>query len=111
MSTVTKEVIKAWCFRSSNGHTLYQTLQFADAFISCDCPGWTKRVTANGGRDCKHVRMVQMGVADAQAVTFSEYGKGRAAFPAEVVEVKQAKVKQSTRPAVATPVRAFNFDE
>jgi predicted nucleic acid-binding Zn finger protein len=103
MSKITTEVIKMWAFRSSNGKTMYQTLQFADAFISCDCPGWTKRVTASGGRDCKHVRMVQLNLADQTAESFADLRSGS--------EKLSKIVKQSTRPAVTTPVRAFNLDE
>lgn len=58
----------AWCFKSSSGPKLYQTIQYTDSSLSCDCPGWTRRVAPDGSRTCKHVRSVLIGTAQMEAV-------------------------------------------
>ncbi len=60
-------IAKCWTFRSSRGDRSYQTLLYADGSTSCDCPGWTRRVAADGSRSCKHTRSVLMGGADREA--------------------------------------------
>ncbi len=60
-----KQITRVWTFASdSNPDIEYQTLQYADGTTSCDCPGWCRRVAADGSRSCKHVRAVHMGTAD-----------------------------------------------
>lgn len=59
-------------FTSSSSTKTYQTLQYDDSTTSCDCPGWTRRVTKNG-RTCRHTRSVDLGTADAEATNFIEY--------------------------------------
>ena len=57
-------IAKCWTFASSSGGGRYQTLLYADGSTSCDCPGWCRRVAADGSRSCKHTRAVLMGTAD-----------------------------------------------
>jgi len=70
----TKVVARVWTFVSdSNPDKEYETLQYTDASTSCNCPGWTRRVTADGQRTCKHTRLVDQGRADAVAVSSQNY--------------------------------------
>jgi hypothetical protein len=64
MTTVA--IAKCWTFASSSGRGTYQTLLYADGSTSCDCPGWCRRVAADGSRSCKHTRSVLMGTADRE---------------------------------------------
>ena len=41
---------------SSNGVTKYSTLLWKDGTASCDCPGWTQRISDDGERSCKHTK-------------------------------------------------------
>ena len=59
-------ISKCWTFASSSGSGRYQTLQYADGSTSCECPGWCRRVAADGSRSCKHTRSVLMGTADRE---------------------------------------------
>ena len=60
-----KPIHRVWTFPSgSNPNIEYETLQYADGSTSCGCPGWTRRVAADGSRSCKHTRYVDMGTAD-----------------------------------------------
>src|SRR5436190_22239353 len=59
-------IAKCWTFSSSSGRGTYQTLLYADGSTSCDCPGWCRRVAADGSRSCKHTRSVLMGTADRE---------------------------------------------
>ena len=69
-----KSISKVWTFKSeSNPNKTYQTLQYHDATTSCDCPSWTRRCDGNGTRTCRHVRSVQLGAADAEAISFHGY--------------------------------------
>ena len=70
MSTVA--VSKCWTFASSKGNRLYQTLLYVDGSTSCDCPGWCRRVAADGSRSCKHTRSVLMGMADRECQSMHE---------------------------------------
>ncbi|MGB8166162.1 MAG: hypothetical protein WCF18_01640 [Chthoniobacteraceae bacterium] len=71
---MSKPVSKVWTFASSSGRGSYETLQFTDGTTSCGCPGWTRRVDAQGNRSCKHTRSVDMGRADAEATSMHDYG-------------------------------------
>lgn len=53
-----------WAFGSSSGGNVYQTIRWESGAVSCDCPGWTRRVAPDGSRSCKHTRMVDLGLAD-----------------------------------------------
>jgi len=59
-------IAKCWTFASSSGGGRYQTLRYADGTTSCECPGWCRRVAADGSRSCKHTRCVLMGTADQE---------------------------------------------
>ena len=50
--------MKTWDFKSkSNPSKKYETVKWEDGTYSCNCPGWTRRVT-NGKRICTHVKQV-----------------------------------------------------
>ncbi len=70
-------IAKVWTMPSSSGNGTYETLQYTDASTSCNCRGWTQRVTADGLRSCKHTRMVDMGIADGEAVALHIYASVR----------------------------------
>lgn len=55
-----KKPIWAWRFESSSSDKTYETLQWSDGSLSCDCPGWTRRVAKDGSRTCKHTRSVAL---------------------------------------------------
>jgi predicted nucleic acid-binding Zn finger protein len=62
---MSKPIHQVWTFRSdSNPDLEYQTLQYIGGATSCNCPGWTKRVAADGSRSCKHTRWIDLGTAD-----------------------------------------------
>ena len=62
-------IAKCWTFASSSGGGRYQTLLYADGTTSCECPGWCRRVAADGSRSCKHTRSVLMGTADRECLS------------------------------------------
>ena len=66
-------IAKCWTFASSSGSGRYQTLLYADGSTSCDCPGWCRRVAADGSRSCKHTRCVLMGNADRECESTHNY--------------------------------------
>lgn len=68
--SIPKIITKLWRFSSSSSDKLYETLQYSDGSVSCDCFGWTKRVK-NGVRTCKHTRSVLSGMADQECKTSS----------------------------------------
>lgn len=67
-------IAKCWTFASSSGGGRYQTLRYADGTTSCECPGWCRRVAADGSRSCKHTRSVLMGNADRECLSMHDYG-------------------------------------
>ena len=70
-----KAIARVWKFSSSsNPNKSYETLQYEDGTTSCQCPGWTKRVAADGSRTCRHTRSVDMGTADTECTASSIYG-------------------------------------
>lgn len=109
MSTsISKAIHKTWAFRSSNGHTMYQTLLFAGGETSCDCPGWTRRVAPDGSRSCKHTRMVELGIADSIAEKFMDY------WPWEAKLQKNPKLSQRKQTAIEDGpvlVRDINLED
>ncbi len=69
-----KKISKVWTFASdSNPNIEYETLQYSDGSTSCNCKGWTRRVAADGSRSCKHVRFVDMGIADHHCTATHNY--------------------------------------
>lgn len=53
--------VYAWTFPSSSGKKTYETLRYSDGSLSCDCPGWCRRVADDGSRTCRHTRSVETG--------------------------------------------------
>jgi hypothetical protein len=78
-----RTILNVWLFRSdSNPDKQYETLQYSDGSTSCNCPGWTRRVSAGGQRSCKHTRLVDMGHADGKCESHRSYGpRERASAP------------------------------
>jgi hypothetical protein len=71
---MTKQITQVWTFASdSNPDITYQTLQYLDGSTSCNCKGWTRRLAADGTRSCKHVRLVDMGIADQNCTATHNY--------------------------------------
>ena len=69
---IKKAIAKVWTFASSSGSNTYETLQYNDGSTSCECPGWTRRVAADGSRSCKHTRLVDQGIADSHCVSLKD---------------------------------------
>lgn len=65
-------IAKCWTFVSSHGDRRCQTLLYADGSTSCDCPGWCRRVAADGSRSCRHTRSVLMGSADRECESMQD---------------------------------------
>ena len=78
MNIMGKEVAKIWSFESSSGSKTYQAVQYEDGSTSCDCMGWTRR-NPPGGRNCKHTRAIDLGIADRQSTSSRDYGSPAAA--------------------------------
>ena len=71
---MSKSISQVWQFPSdSNPDKTYETLRYTDQSMSCNCPGWTRRVAADGTRSCKHTRAVDMGTADQQSTATHSY--------------------------------------
>ena len=69
-----KPISQVWQFPSdSNPDKEYETLRYSDQSMSCNCPGWTRRVAADVSRSCKHTRAVDMGTADQQSTATHSY--------------------------------------
>lgn len=69
-----KPISQVWTFPSdSNLAKEYETLRYTDGSTSCNCPGWTRRVAADGSRSCKHTRSIDMGTADQQSTATHSY--------------------------------------
>lgn len=75
---MTKPIQRVWTFASdSDSDREYQTLQYADGSMSCNCAGWTRRVAADGSRSCKHTRWVDLGTADRHCTATHDYGSAQ----------------------------------
>ena len=95
-----KKIAKVWTFTSdSNPNKQYETLQYTDSSTSCGCPGWTRRVAADGSRTCKHTRLIDQGQADSQCVSSHEYD----APAVQTIKTKAAapKIKSGTAEKVS----------
>jgi hypothetical protein len=60
-------------FASSSSKSTYETLVLDTGLITCNCPGWTRRTTADGQRTCKHVRSIQTGHARSECSAYLDY--------------------------------------
>lgn len=70
MSAPRGKIVKAWAFKSeTDSSRTYQTLLYDSGATSCDCLGWTKRAQ----RTCRHVRWVELGLADECASAIVDY--------------------------------------
>lgn len=76
-----KNIKKVWEFGSlaSVGKT-YETIQYHDGSVSCNCMGWTRRVAVDGSRSCKHTRFVDLGTANHHCIACHDYGTRRFEF-------------------------------
>lgn len=95
-------IAKTWTFSSdSNPDVEYETLLMVDRSTSCNCPGWTRRVDAQGRRSCKHTRMVDQGIADRRCASMVDYTKQdasvRQAFELSVKPESSAAGVSSTK--------------
>ena len=69
-----KPISQVWTFASdSNPDRENQTLRYTDESLSCNCPGWTRRLAADGSRSCKHTRWVDLGQADRHSIATHNY--------------------------------------
>lgn len=81
-----KKIIKVWIFQSgSNPSKTYETLQYEDNTVSCECPGWTRRAQ----RTCRHTRSVDMGTADTECLAMKDYTVNKAAQPVQTAKPKK----------------------
>jgi hypothetical protein len=96
---MSKSIHRVWTFASgSNPNVEYQTLQYADGSTSCNCPGWTRRVAADGSRSCKHTRSVDMGTADRNCTATHEYGTAQSQQPHQPThQHAQRKIKTAPK--------------
>jgi hypothetical protein len=83
-------IAKCWTFASSSGGGRYQTLLYVNGTTSCECPGWCRRVAADGSRSCKHTRSVLMGNADRECLSMHDYGTTAAAPISTVMPARRA---------------------
>ena len=98
---MSKDIAKVWEFPSgSNPNKKYETLQYTDESTSCNCPGWTRRVDANGNRSCKHTRMIDMGSADRECTSNHDYtkvsGPKKAAMTKAAANISGKRKKKAT---------------
>lgn len=104
-----KTVITCFMFASSSDPSkLYDTLLYVDNSTSCPCPGWTRRVQADGSRSCKHTRLICAGLAERYAVKVVQYGGRRQPTPPPLPLVKAGRRRGSQTPDEAT-ARKFDF--
>ena len=69
-----KPISRVWTFGSaSNPDVEYEMLLYRDGSLSCNCPGWTRRVAADNTRSCKHTRAVDLDRADALCLATHTY--------------------------------------
>lgn len=96
---MSRPVIRAtYWFASSSGSGTYETLRYTDGTTSCSCPGWTRRVDKNGGRSCKHARMVEAGIGHLHATNWKENLSAAEAEYAHLTPTTAPKGKKATPP-------------
>lgn len=91
---------QVWKFPSSSSSKTYETIQYRDGSLSCDCPGWTCRVLEDGSRTCKHVRNVMYG----------SKGPGTLLDHASVIPSVSNHSPQKQSPQLTAPKRKFNLE-
>lgn len=92
-----KAVAKVWTFESSSSSKTYETLQYIDGSTSCNCPGWTRRVAADGTRSCKHTRWVDQNLADANCVARKDYTQNQTGSKKAVAKPKKTPPTKTTK--------------
>ncbi len=98
------DIKKVFPFRSkSDPSKSYECTLYVDNTTSCNCPGWTRRVAANGTRECKHTQMVEGGLDGGAATKVLVTGTLRDG---------QSRLRGVTKPQaqVQQTGRKFNFD-
>jgi len=111
---MSKDIAKVWEFASSSSNAKYETLQYVDSTTSCNCPGWTRRVAADGSRSCKHTRMVDMGTADRECAATHDYTRSGVKAPAKVqasAPLAAPTKKTAKGDQVVTPVRRILWNK
>ena len=71
---MSQPISQVWTFPSdSNPDKEYETLRYTDGSLSCNCPGWTRRVAVDGSRSCKHTRWIDLGQSERQCSATHQY--------------------------------------
>lgn len=91
-------ILQSYLFASSSISRTHETLVCSNGQITCNCPGWTRRTTASGQRSCRHVRLVEAGQGEKEAVNFRDYTVYFAPTPAP---------EPPPAPVLQTPVQTF----
>lgn len=99
-------IAKVWRFESSSGTSTYETIKYSDGTTSCSCPGWCRRVAADGSRSCKHTRLVDMGAADMSCLSNHDYNASKS-VKAPQPQPQPQPVKKARKPAVAAPTPGY----
>jgi hypothetical protein len=101
---MSKAVRKVWTFPSeSRPDKSYETLQYDDNTTSCNCPGWTRKVAVDGTRSCRHIRLVDQGLADSQCSGVKSYDSSVQAPPAKAATIQTPPAKPvKARPPTGT---------
>lgn len=104
---MTRPITKAWTFTSdSSPDKTYETLQYDNGTTSCACPGWTRRVAADGTRSCKHTRLVDMGRADYVCIASKDYLSGPKSVPVKhTTPIESVPVKKHIPVIESVPVK------
>ena len=93
---------KVWTFSSSSGKRTYEATLHTDGVASCNCMGWTRRIAADGSRNCKHTRMIVDGTADMNCVDSHDYSQsGQTQKAAQKVPAQKASAKKEAKKQVA----------
>ena len=108
---MSKDIARVWEFKSSSSDKVYETLQYTDGSTSCNCPGWTRRVAADGSRSCKHTRMVDMGSADREADNSHDYTKSGVKTTKKSMPIAAPKRKETKSDQVVIPVRKILWNK
>jgi hypothetical protein len=91
------KVVHSWRFESGSGSNVYETLQYEDGHLSCNCMGW--RIKKPGqDRTCKHCRSVEAGMADRDCVRGTS------------IEVGTRTPTVTAAPKQAAPVQKFKAE-
>lgn len=93
-------IAKAFYFKSESSKKTYETLLYVDGSITCNCPGWTFKckVTQDGGRTCKHARLIAAGIAEDSADKVVQF-----APLATLAPLRMLPLAPGARQATATP--------